>query len=83
MIGHLSEDLYFFGRKSASAAMRVLGEVLFFVLPNLERLNLKGQVSLLEPVGSGQVVGATLYGLVYVACFMGLAIAVFIRRDLK
>ncbi len=83
VVGHLSDDIYFAARKSDSAIVQKAGAVIFYVLPNLEKLNLKGQVSKLIPVAGTDVLFATGYGLVFVAAFMALAIALFIRRDLK
>jgi hypothetical protein len=82
VIGHLSADLYEFGSKSSSALLRGLSG-LFYVLPNLERLNLKTQASVLASVPAGSVASATAYGLVFVAAFMALAVFLFSRRDLK
>jgi Cu-processing system permease protein len=83
VIGHLASDLHFFGRKSQSPVIRALSAGLFYLLPNLEKLNLKTAVALLTPVSAAQVASSTLYALVYVAAFMALALALFIRKDLK
>lgn len=83
LIGRFSSDLYTFSRKSPSAFVRTIGAGLFYVLPNLERLNLKTKASLLYPVDPWSVSMATAYGLIYIAAFLALAIAVFQRRDLK
>jgi Cu-processing system permease protein len=81
--GHLSADLYVLTERSRSESRQIIGKVLFNVLPNLERLNLKTEVSLLTPVSAGSVATRTLYGLIYVTAFLLLAIAIFRRRDLK
>jgi hypothetical protein len=83
LIGHLSEDLYFFGQKSHSQAFRVLGTGIFYVMPNLERLNLKNAASMLTPVSASDLLSATAYGFAYTAAFVTLAMAIFSRRDLK
>lgn len=83
VVGHLSDDIYFSARKSDSLVVQKLGALLFYAIPNLEKLNLKRQVSLLTPVAGVDVLIATAYGAVFVAAFIGLAIAFFARRDLK
>lgn len=83
VIGHLSQDLYFFSEKSKSEITKFIGRMLFYILPNLERVNLKGQASLLVPVGATQVFEATLYGMMYVLAFLLLSFVIFVRRDLK
>lgn len=83
LIGRFSSDLYTFSHKSPSAIVRAIGAALFYALPNLERLNLKAEASLLRPVDLWQVFTTTIYGLLYIAAFLALAVAVFQRRDLK
>jgi Cu-processing system permease protein len=83
IIGHLSEDLAFFASKSSAPAVRTLGQWTFFVLPNLDRLNLKNQLAVLAPVDAGHVLTASAYGIAYVVAFMALSIVLFSRRDLK
>ena len=83
VIGHLSAELYFFGRKSQSIVVQKLGAVAYYLLPDLERLNLKTQASLLTVVPAGEIVKASLYALVFVVAFFSLAMAIFSRRDLK
>jgi ABC-type transport system involved in multi-copper enzyme maturation permease subunit len=81
--GHLTTDLYVLSEKSQSPLRRAIGTGIYYVLPNLERLNLKGEVSLLKEVPAERVVFSTLYGLLYAAAFLLLAVALFRRRDLK
>ena len=83
LIGHLSVDLYFFTRKSESSLLRFAGKAGYMVFPDLEKLNLKDEVSVLHDVSGGQVLLGTAYGAVFVLAFLMLAIALFSRRDLK
>jgi Cu-processing system permease protein len=83
LIGHLSSDLYLFGSKSKSSIIRAFSSLLFYLLPDLERLNFKTQASVLSEVPFSTVASATGYGLLYALAFMALAIALFSRRDLK
>jgi Cu-processing system permease protein len=81
--GHLTSDLFLLSEKSRAGTRRLVGTVLFYALPNLDRLNLKTQVSLLTPVPATTVISNSLYGLLYVVAFFVLAVAIFRRRDLK
>ncbi len=83
LIGHLSTDLQFFASKSDSEVTRTAGALLYYLLPNLERLNLKTPASLMATVPASQVIGATGYAALYVAAFFALAVALFRRRDMK
>ena len=81
--GHLSKELYFFTNKNIGAAMSVGGKALFFLLPDLQRLNLKTAASLMQPVELVQVATNGVYGLAYAFAFFMVAVGVFSRRDLK
>lgn len=83
VVGHLSESLRAITSRSESATARVLGELLYRVIPNLEAFNVKGRVAVGEPVGASEIALATLYGLCYMAAVLAVAAAVFSRRDLK
>lgn len=83
VIGHFAADLYFFSARAASPLIRGLGAGVFYLLPNLERLNLKTEASLLAEVPLRSTALASLYGLLYVGVFLLLAFALFLRRDLK
>lgn len=81
--GHLSADLRSFAAQFGGATTRVAAEALYYLLPNLSRLNLKDQA-----VRGGQLDGAAsalalLYGLCYIAALVSAAIVIFQRRDFK
>lgn len=83
IIGHSAEDLYFAGRRSSSHLVHTISSALFYMLPNLEKLNLKSQASSLTAVPFSHVVASTAYGLLYAATFIVLGMAIFSRRDMK
>lgn len=82
-IGHFSQDIYFAGRRSASLLARGLSAGIYFALPDLERLNLKTEVSALTDVAMTRVAASAAYGLLYAMLFLLVAALVFERRDLK
>lgn len=83
VIGRFSSDLVLFVRKSPDPALRALVTAVHFVLPNLEKFDVKAQVVYRMPIEPAYVAGAVLYGLVYIALLIGLATVIFERRDFK
>ena len=83
VIGHFSSDLVEFARKTENPASRAIALVMHFVLPNLEKFDVKSLVVYAMPIEPGYVVGAVLYCLIYIVFLIGLAAAIFERRDFK
>jgi ABC-type transport system involved in multi-copper enzyme maturation permease subunit len=83
LIGHLLADLKMFRARSHSGLARALTGVFYQLLPDLELFNLKSHASngLTPPPGFTPT--AALYGCVYTALLLLLAIGLFSRRDLK
>jgi len=82
LIGHLSGHLVAFGGRSASAAVRAVSALLFYLLPNLEVFNRKNEVLY------GQAHPEALAGMAgYFVCYGGavllLACLLFARKDFK
>jgi len=83
IIGHLTPDLLELGKKADSRAVRYLTEVLYYVIPNLEYFNLKGQVVHHMPVEKGYLFFVSLYGLLYIVIILLLTMVIFQNRDIK
>lgn len=81
--GHLSADLRLFAARFGGAATRLLAETLYFLLPNLSRLNFKDQAVHGLGVDSGSAVLAFSYALFYVAALVLAAMMIFQWRDFK
>jgi ABC-type transport system involved in multi-copper enzyme maturation permease subunit len=81
VIGHLTADLKGIAAKSASEVVKAVTTGLYYVCPNLEVLNIKGQAALGGPVALSYQVLASGYGLMYSAILITAACAVFNRRD--
>lgn len=80
--GHLSSDLVRYWAEQGTVA-GVIGRGMFLAVPNLEALNWKEALVYRDAI-PGRVVAAGLgYGLLYAAACVGLAAAVFTRRDLR
>ncbi len=82
VIGHLTADLKVFAQKLEGLGQTIL-EGMYYILPNLERFNLKGHVThqLDVPVGDLALIAA--YGLVYTTFLLMLASIIFQRRDFR
>ena len=81
-VGHLSTDLKQFGAQMDSVGKAVLN-ALYYVLPNLERFNLKGQVIHQVNISGTDVLLTTAYGLAYAGLLLVLASIIFQRRDFQ
>ncbi|MEY4526757.1 MAG: hypothetical protein RL768_476 [Nitrospirota bacterium] len=82
MIGHLTADLKTFGEK-LDEGMRALVTGLYYILPNLERFNLKGNVIHHIEVSGTDLLLIVVYGLTYVAFLLMSASIIFRRRDFR
>jgi len=81
VMGHLSWSLRLLERRMTTTAGRLLCETLYWLLPNLERLNLKAEAVHRVPIPSVQIVLAAAYGIAWSVLLVALAAAVFSRRD--
>ena len=82
VIGHLTADLKVFGEKM-DEGMRVVANGLYYVLPNLERFNLKGNVIHHIEVSGTDLSLIVAYGLTYVLFLLLAASIIFQRRDFR
>jgi ABC-type transport system involved in multi-copper enzyme maturation permease subunit len=80
IIGHLTPDLRAFGENSGGA-MKVLMDLLYYVLPNFGNFDIKEQVVYGIQVSPEFVGFALLYGVVYVTLALSAATLIFERRD--
>ena len=81
VIGHLTGDLKNIAEKTHSAATEYIMTALYYVCPNLEVLNIKGQAASGVLTSSGYQLTATAYGLLYASILLLAACHVFERRD--
>ncbi len=83
VIGHLADDIRLFGQEAESADVRAIAQVLYWMLPNFEIFNLRAYAVHERPIPWDRVGAAVAYGLTYTGAVLGVAMAVFQRRDLK
>ncbi len=83
IIGHLLADLRQFGMTSDSGALRAVTEALYWSLPNLDRLDFKGDAAAGNTIEAARVAWATLYAALYSGVLMSGAMLLFQRRDFR
>ena len=82
VIGHLTADLKVFSQKLEGLSQTVL-EGMYYLLPNLERFNLKGHVTHQLDIPVGDLLLIAAYGLAYTTFLLMLASVIFQRRDFR
>ena len=80
VMGHLSWSLMLLKSKLEGAAA-VLCDVVFWIMPNLERLNIKAEVVHEIPLAPGLLPLALIYGLSYSLVILALACLAFERKE--
>lgn len=83
VIGHLTTYLQEFGANSGNAMLKAVTTFFSYVLPNLERFNLKAEAVYQLPVESGKIFLSLLYAVLYITMVLTLSILSFERRDFK
>lgn len=81
VIGHLTGDLKGIAEKSNSPETEMIMTGLYYLCPNLEWLNIKGQASSGILVSWEYQMAATAYGLLYAGLLLFGACRIFERRD--
>ena len=81
VIGHLTSDLKGIAEKSHNQLTEAVLTALYYVCPNLEMLNIKGQAASGILVEMGYQATATAYGLLYAGLMLTGACLIFQRRD--
>lgn len=82
IIGHLTGDLREIAVGSRDALLQAVMTGLYYVLPNLEVLNIKGQAAYGTPVSLPYQALATGYGILYAGACLAAACLIFNQRDL-
>ena len=82
VIGHLSADLKIFGAKLDSVSRGIVNAI-YYLMPNLERFNLKGHVIHQLDVGMTDMMLIICYGMVYATLVLLVAAIIFQRRDFQ
>ncbi|MGZ9203637.1 MAG: ABC transporter permease, partial [Nitrospira sp.] len=81
VIGHLTADVRSMASNSESSAIKAMVGAFYYLCPNLEMLNIKGQAAVGILVAPEYLMLASLYGLVYAGVLLSGACLVFQQRD--
>jgi ABC-type transport system involved in multi-copper enzyme maturation permease subunit len=83
IIGHLTADLLELGRRSHSQSLKYFTEILYYILPNLEYFNIKGEVVYHLSLEEGYLFFASVYGILYILIILLISMVIFQKRDFK
>lgn len=83
LIGRFSSDLMVFANKSESRPLRLVVTAVHFLLPNLEKFDVKHLVVYAMPIEPAYVLATAAYGALYILFLIVLASVVFERREFK
>src|SRR5690606_34641279 len=81
--GHLASDLYSLSQASLSPFLRTGGKVLYYLLPDLGRVNFRPQAAYELAVPMQELLTGLLHVGAWSAVFVTLAIVAFNRRDFR
>jgi Cu-processing system permease protein len=81
LIGHLTSDLKALAEKSSSEVTKGVMTALYYLFPNLELLNIKGQAVSGVSLAWSYQLSAMLYGLFYAGLLLAGAATIFQKRD--
>ncbi|HEX9741725.1 MAG TPA: ABC transporter permease [Nitrospiraceae bacterium] len=81
IIGHVTTDLRGLAQKSHSEAVKVVANGVYYLCPNLDMLNMKGQAALGIAIPLSYQALATTYGLLYAGMLIVGACLIFQQRD--
>lgn len=81
LIGHLSWGLETLIEKIQSGFLKILAQISYTLLPDLENFNYKTEIVHHLPIPVKALLLSTLYGVIYTAFILALAMLVFRKRD--
>lgn len=83
VIGHLTGDLKALAGKTDAASAKIVLDAAYYILPNLENFNIKGEVVHNLPISGVYMLQAMTYGVLYVVCLIVIAVVIFQKKNFK
>jgi Cu-processing system permease protein len=83
LAGHTTADLYAIAMRSKSDALKIIGQILYWIMPQLDRVDFKLQAAYEQPINWSQCALACGYISIYTTLGLTLAIIGFNRVDFK
>jgi hypothetical protein len=81
LVGHLSWGLEILIQKIKAGPQRVLAQIFYLLVPDLENFNIKTEVVHGLPLSSQFLFFSTLYGVFYTLFVLTIAFLIFRKRD--
>jgi ABC-type transport system involved in multi-copper enzyme maturation permease subunit len=81
LMGHISQDILKLGAISQNKSIESATKLIYLVLPDLERLNLRNEAIYGVLPSISDLIASGLYGLLYTLALLIIAIAIFSRRQ--
>lgn len=82
-VGHLSQSIRDFGTLQGTPLQQKIAEAVYYLVPNLEVFNVRGEVVHGASVAGSHLAMATVYGVAWTCLLLLLAGAVFARKELR
>lgn len=82
-VGHLSQSIRDFGQLQGEALQQNLSQVVYYLIPNLEVFNVRGDVVHGASVAGDHLLMATIYGVGWTVLLLLVSGAVFARKELR
>lgn len=81
IMGHLSRDLLQLSKITENPGIEKITKTLFFLLPDLERLNLKNEAvyNILPP--TTELISSSIYAILYIILLLTISMMIFSRRQ--
>ncbi|MHB8482277.1 MAG: ABC transporter permease subunit [Nitrospiria bacterium] len=83
VIGHLIGTLNELAMKAADPVSKGILSGIYYLLPNLEKFNIKAEVVHNMPISLNYMAMSTLYGILYISALLLLSSFIFQKRDFK
>ena len=81
--GHFSSDLLTFAERMGGTSMKVAATGAYYLLPNLELMNVRSEAVHQLPLPDGFLFSVTLYALAYAAIVLYLATLIFRAKEVS
>ena len=83
IIGHITVDLRVIADNFKETAAKAVIDWLYYLLPNLERLNFKAAAVHRLPIAFQDYLAALTYGVLYTLIILCGSVLIFNRRDMR
>lgn len=83
LIGHIMWTYNQFKYLLKIPWQQVLVKFLYYLLPNLDKFNIKNVIVLDKPIPAAQITDSILYAVVYIAALLVLTVVIFRRKEFQ